>query len=68
MIRILTEAGLLQKGRLTKPLIYNDDFWKQFIQWDAAWFLEACLLSPKEIEALKWPYKNYTKDFQIRTS
>ena len=53
MIRILTEAGLLQKGRLTKPLSYNDDFWKQFIQWDAAWFLEACLLSPKEIEALK---------------
>lgn len=53
MIRILTEAGLLNNGELVKPEIYNDQFWKKFIQWDAAWFLQACLLSSKEIEALK---------------
>lgn len=53
MVRILTEVGILSKGHLVKPPIYNSSFWKYFIQWDATWFLEACLLSPKEIEALK---------------
>ena len=52
-IRILTEAGLLLRGKVKRPIIENDLFWKKFIEWDATWFLEACLLSPKEIERLK---------------
>jgi hypothetical protein len=52
-IRILTEAGILIKGQVKRPTIENDLFWKKFIKWDATWFLEACLLSPKEIERLK---------------
>lgn len=53
MIRILTEVGLIENGQLVKPTVYSQDFWKHFIEWDAIWFLEACLLSPKEIDALK---------------
>lgn len=50
--KILSEVGMLKSGRIEK-IEMPADFWKLFIKWDASWFLEACLLTPKEINALK---------------
>lgn len=48
-LRILNEAGLLKKGKLTKPEKIAFDFWNYFIHRGEAWFIEACFLNKENI-------------------
>lgn len=49
-MRMLREAGLMQKNTLTKPVGVSDDFWKYYVKKGEVWFLEACFLSKQERE------------------
>jgi len=47
LIRILNEAGILNKNRLIQPDI-SDHFWAFFIKQGDPWFLELCLMSENQ--------------------
>ena len=51
-IRCLREAGFLVNKKLRKLPEQSPAFWKYFIQIGEPWFLEACLLSKPERDAI----------------
>lgn len=51
-LRCLREAGFLNKNKLEKPTEQPSWFWDYFRQKEESWFLEACLLSKTEREAI----------------
>jgi hypothetical protein len=52
-IRILREAGLMKENLIVKPEIHDNSFWHFFIQHGDVWFMDVCLLTKSEREALQ---------------
>lgn len=52
-LRCLREVEFLKKGKLIKPSEQPSWFWEFFVQIGEPWFLEACLLSKTEREAIR---------------
>jgi len=48
-LRTLSEAGLLKKEQLLKPVRINPDFWDFFIKNNESWFLESCFTPINQI-------------------